>query len=75
MLIESTTHPGAPDRASAFPPVRLDVVLASAEEALARAEEFLRQTPKTRIYTVTRLSLYTVAFDAIILERYPDQNQ
>jgi len=75
MLVESMVRSGTSNQVFAIPPARLDTVLASAEEALARAAESLRQAPKARVRAATRLPLYAIAFDAVVLERYPEHNQ
>ena len=75
MASESTTHLGMSDRTSAVPPAQLETILASAAEALARAEESLRRAYAAHVHIAIRLPPDPVAFDAVILERYPEPSQ
>jgi len=75
LLAESTVGLAVADCASVLPYARLDSILTSAEEALARAEASLRKASLTRPSISPRTSLQAGAFDAVVLEHYPEYLQ
>jgi hypothetical protein len=74
MLSETLTRLDTPNQMAAMPAARLEMIFASTEEALARAEASLRKALAARRCLVARTLVQDVAFDAIIWESYPEQN-
>lgn len=75
IVMESWADLEMSTRADAFDATQLDTILTSAEEALSRAEASLRKTCHMHSGLPLRSLVQESAFDAIILERYPEPGQ